>query len=467
MAEKQRTLKAPISFTGKGLHTGVQVNMTFHPAPDSHGYIFKRTDLPGQPLINALAENVVETSRGTTIEEHGARVSTIEHVLASFAGMGIDNVLVEINGPETPILDGSARAYAEAIARTGTVEQKTDRKYFILKEKVEYYDEENRIHIIAYPDKIQSINVLIDYNSKVLGNQYATLEDLENFRDEIAPCRTFVFLHELEYLVKHNLIKGGDLDNAIVIVDRKMEQEELDRLAELFNKPKVKVQPEGILNNVDLRFPNEPARHKLLDLMGDLALVGRWFKAKIIATRPGHQSNNEFARALRQVMKKSALQKKIPVYNPNLEPLFDINEVKRRLPHRYPFLLVDKVIHMDEKSVVGIKNVTLNEPFFTGHFPDEPIMPGVLLIEASAQVGGMLVLGTVSDPENYSTYFLKIDKVKFKRKVVPGDTLIVKMDLLEPIRRGIALMFAEVYVGNQMVMEGELMAQIVKTKSNE
>jgi UDP-3-O-[3-hydroxymyristoyl] N-acetylglucosamine deacetylase/3-hydroxyacyl-[acyl-carrier-protein] dehydratase len=467
MAEKQRTLKAPISFTGKGLHTGVQVNMTFHPAPDSHGYIFKRTDLPGQPLINALAENVVETSRGTTIEEHGARVSTIEHVLASFAGMGIDNVLVEINGPETPILDGSARAYAEAIARTGTVEQKTDRKYFILKEKVEYYDEENGIHIIAYPDKIQSINVLIDYNSKVLGNQYATLEDLENFRDEIAPCRTFVFLHELEYLVKHNLIKGGDLDNAIVIVDRKMEQEELDRLAELFNKPKVKVQPEGILNNVDLRFPNEPARHKLLDLMGDLALVGRWFKAKIIATRPGHQSNNEFARALRQVMKKSALQKKIPVYNPNLEPLFDINEVKRRLPHRYPFLLVDKVIHMDEKSVVGIKNVTLNEPFFTGHFPDEPIMPGVLLIEASAQVGGMLVLGTVSDPENYSTYFLKIDKVKFKRKVVPGDTLIVKMDLLEPIRRGIALMFAEVYVGNQMVMEGELMAQIVKTKSNE
>jgi UDP-3-O-[3-hydroxymyristoyl] N-acetylglucosamine deacetylase/3-hydroxyacyl-[acyl-carrier-protein] dehydratase len=467
MAEKQRTLKAPISFTGKGLHTGVQVNMTFHPAPDSPGYIFKRTDLPGQPLINALAENVVETSRGTTIEEHGARVSTIEHVLASFAGMGIDNVLVEINGPETPILDGSARAYAEAIARTGTVEQKTDRKYFILKEKVEYYDEENGIHIIAYPDKIQSINVLIDYNSKVLGNQYATLEDLENFRDEIAPCRTFVFLHELEYLVKHNLIKGGDLDNAIVIVDRKMEQEELDRLAELFNKPKVKVQPEGILNNVDLRFPNEPARHKLLDLMGDLALVGRWFKAKIIATRPGHQSNNEFARALRQVMKKSALQKKIPVYNPNLEPLFDINEVKRRLPHRYPFLLVDKVIHMDEKSVVGIKNVTLNEPFFTGHFPDEPIMPGVLLIEASAQVGGMLVLGTVSDPENYSTYFLKIDKVKFKRKVVPGDTLIVKMDLLEPIRRGIALMFAEVYVGNQMVMEGELMAQIVKTKSNE
>ena len=467
MAEKQKTLKEPITFTGKGLHTGVEVNMTFHPAPDSHGYIFKRTDLPGQPTINALAENVVETSRGTTIEENGARVATIEHVLASFTGMGLDNVLVEIDGPETPILDGSAREYAEAIGKTGTVEQLTDRKYFILKEKVEYYDEEHGIHIIAYPDKIQSINVLIDYNSKVLGNQYASLEDLETFKDEIAPCRTFVFLHELEYLAKNNLIKGGDVDNAIVIVDRKVEQEELDRLAELLNKPKVKVQPEGILNNVDLRFPNEPARHKLLDLIGDLALVGRWFKAKIIATRPGHQSNNEFARALRQVMKKAALQKKIPIYNPNMEALFDINEVKRRLPHRYPFLLVDKVIRMDDKSVVGIKNVTTNEPFFTGHFPEEPIMPGVLQIEAAAQVGGMLVLGTVPDPENYSTLFLKIDKVKFKRKVVPGDTLIVKVDLLEPIRRGIALVFAEIFVGNQLVMEGELMAQIIKTQEDD
>jgi len=436
--------------------------MTLKPAPDSHGYIFKRTDLPDQPIINALAENVVETSRGTTLEENGARISTIEHVLASFVGMGIDNVLIEVDGPEAPILDGSAREIVEAIEKTGTVEQTTDRKYFILKEKLEYYDEEHGIHIIAYPDKIQSINVLIDYNSKVLGNQYASLEELTSFKDEIAPSRTFVFLHELEYLAKNNLIKGGDVDNAIVIVDRKVEQEELDRLAELFNKPKVKVQPEGILNNVKLRFPNEPARHKLLDLMGDLALVGRWFKAKIIATRPGHQSNNEFARALRQVMKKASLQKKVPVYNPNQEPLMDVNEIKKRLPHRYPFLLVDKVIHLDEKSVVCIKNVTVNEPFFTGHFPGEPIMPGVLQIEAAAQAGGMLVLGTVSDPENYSTYFLKIDKVKFKRKVVPGDTLVLKMDLLEPIRRGIALMYAEIFVGTKLVMEGELMAQIVK-----
>ena len=441
--------------------------MTFQPAPDSHGYIFKRTDLPGQPLINALAENVVETERGTVLEENGARISTIEHVLASFVGMGIDNVLVEVDGPETPILDGSSREYAEEISKTGAVDQETDRKYFMLKEKVEYYDEEHGIHIIAYPDKIQSINVLIDYNSEVLGNQHASLDELQSFQEEIAPCRTFVFLHELEYLVKNNLIKGGDLDNAIVIVDRQMEQEELDRLADLFNKPHITVQPEGILNNVDLRFSNEPARHKLLDLMGDLALVGRWFKAKIIATRPGHHSNNEFARALRQIMKKTALQKKIPVYNSNEVPLIDINEVKRRLPHRYPFLMVDKVIHLDEKSVVGIKNVTVNEPFFVGHFPEEPVMPGVLQIEAAAQVGGILVLGTVPDPENYSTYFLKIDKVKFKRKVIPGDTLIIKVDLLEPIRRGIALVFAEIFVGSQLVMEGELMAQIVKTKSND
>ncbi|MGW8315815.1 MAG: bifunctional UDP-3-O-[3-hydroxymyristoyl] N-acetylglucosamine deacetylase/3-hydroxyacyl-ACP dehydratase [Bacteroidales bacterium] len=467
MAEKQRTLKAPITFTGKGLHTGVDVTMTFKPAPDSHGYIFKRIDLPGEPLINALAENVVETSRGTTLEENGARISTIEHVLASFVGMGIDNVLIEVDGPEAPILDGSAAAYVKAIEKTGTVDQQTDRKYFILKEKLEYYDEEHGIHIIAYPDKVQSINVLIDYNSKVLGNQYAVLEDLETFKNEIAPSRTFVFLHELEYLAKNNLIKGGDVDNAIVIVDRQVEQEELDRLAELFHKPKVKVQPEGILNNVSLRFPNEPARHKLMDLMGDLALVGRWFKAKIIATRPGHQSNNEFARALRQVMKKAALQKKVPVYNPNLAPIMDINQIKQKLPHRYPFLLVDKVIHIDEKSVVCIKNVTANEPFFTGHFPSEPVMPGVLQIEAAAQAGGMLVLGAVPDPENYATYFLKIDKVKFKRKVVPGDTLILKMDLLEPIRRGIALMYAEIFVGNKVVMEGELMAQIVKVKDND
>ena len=312
MAEKQRTLKDSITFKGKGLHTGVDVTMTLKPAPDSHGYMFKRVDLPEQPLVNALAEFVVDTSRGTTIEENGVRVSTIEHVLAALAGMKLDNVLIEIDGPETPILDGSSKQYVEAIEKVGAVDQETDRKYFMLKEKIEYYDEENNIHIIAYPDKIQSLNVLIDYDSNVLDNQHASLEEFSNFKEEIAPSRTFVFLHELEFLAKNNLIKGGDLDNAIVIVDRKVSQDELDRLSELLNKPKVKVQPEGILNNVDLRYPNEPARHKLLDMVGDLSLVGRWFKAKIIATRHGHQSNTEFASILRQHMKKTALQSKIP-----------------------------------------------------------------------------------------------------------------------------------------------------------
>ncbi len=465
MAEKQRTLNEPVSFKGKGLHTGLDVNLTFHPAAESHGYMFRRTDLDGQPLVNALAENVVDTSRGTTIEENGVRVATVEHVLAACAGMSLDNVLIEIDGPETPIMDGSAREYVEEIARVGSREQKTDRKYFILKEKVEYYDEEKNIHIIAYPDKIQSINVLIDYNSKVLGNQYASLDDITNFSSEVAPCRTFVFLHELEYLAQNNLIKGGDLDNAIVIVDRQVSQDELDHLAELFNKPKMEVQPEGILNNVDLRFPNEPARHKLLDMVGDLALVGRWFKARIIATRPGHHANTEFAKELRQVMKKVASKSQVPVYNPNIQPVYDINEVRDRLPHRPPFLLIDKTIYLDDKRVVCIKNVTMNEPFFVGHFPTEPIMPGVLQIEALAQAGGMLVLSTVDDPENYSTYFLKIDKVKFKQKVVPGDTLILKMDLLQPIRRGIAHMYGEIYVGDKMVTEGELMAQVVKEKN--
>ncbi len=465
MAEKQRTLKEPVSFTGKGLHTGIEVTLTFNPAPDSHGYVFKRIDLPGQPLVHALAENVTDTSRGTTLEENGVIVHTVEHVLASLAGMSIDNALIEINGPETPILDGSSKVYVEGIAKTGTVEQHTDRKFFVLKEKLEYYDEEKNIHIIAYPDKVQSINVLIDYNSHVLRNQYASLENIEDFKDEIAPCRTFVFLHELEFLAKNNLIKGGDLDNAIVIIDRKVSQDELDRLADLFNTPKVEIQPQGVLNNIELRFPNEPARHKLLDMVGDLSLVGRWFRAKIIATRPGHTANTEFARLLRQMMKKEALKRSVPAYNPNVPPVIDINGIRSRLPHRPPFLLIDKVIYLDEKSVVAIKNVTMNEPFFVGHFPEEPIMPGVLQVEALAQAGGMLVLGSVEDPENYVTYFMKIDKVKFKQKVVPGDTLILKADLLEPIRRGIAKMYGEIFVGDKVVAEGEMMAQILKVNN--
>ncbi len=464
MAEKQRTLRESISFKGKGLHTGLEVNLTIRPAPENHGYLFRRTDLPGTPEIKPFAENVVDTSRGTTIEENNVKVSTVEHVLAALAGMQLDNAIIEVDAPETPILDGSAKAYVEAIEKTGITEQQAERKYFRLKEKIEYYDEERGIHIIAYPDKMQSINVLIDYNSDILGNQYATLEHWEDFKTEIAPCRTFVFLHELEQLAKLGLIKGGDLDNAIVIVDHEMPQKDIDRLSNLFNQPEIEVK-EGILNNVELRFTNEPARHKMLDMIGDLALVGRWFKAKIIATRPGHMANVEFAKLLRQVMKKELMKKHIPFYDPNKEPVYDINAVMRKLPHRPPFLLIDKTIYLDDKRVVCIKNVSMNEPFFVGHFPGEPVMPGVLQIEALAQAGGMLVLGTVPDPENYATYFIKIDKVKFKAKVVPGDTLILKMELLSPLRRGIAHMFGEIFVGENLVCEGELMAQIVKDKN--
>lgn len=461
MTENQKTIKKAISFSGHGLHTGTEVKLTLSPAPEDHGYQFIRTDLNDRPVIKAIAENVTETSRGTTLEENSVSVSTVEHVLASCVGMGIDNVLIEMNGPEAPILDGSAREYAEAIAKTGLAGQEAPRNIFRIEEKIEYRDVEHGIELIAYPDDKFSVDVKIDYNSKVLGFQYANLDDLSMFREEIASCRTFVFLHELEFLLKNNLIKGGDVDNAIVIIDRKVSQEELDRLAELFHKPKIKVQPEGILNNVSLNFSNEPARHKLMDILGDLALIGQPIQGKIIATRPGHYANNQFARLIRSKAKKDRLQKKAPQYNLN-EPILDINDIKKILPHRYPFLMVDKILHRDEKTVVGVKNVTVNEPYFQGHFPQEPVMPGVLQVEAMAQVGGILVLNTVPDPEKYATYFIKIDNVKFKRKVSPGDTLVIKADLLEPIRRGIAHMYGQVFVGDNVVSEGELMAQIVK-----
>jgi UDP-3-O-[3-hydroxymyristoyl] N-acetylglucosamine deacetylase/3-hydroxyacyl-[acyl-carrier-protein] dehydratase len=461
MTENQKTIKKPVSFNGWGLHTGAEVKLTLAPAPENQGYQFVRTDLNDRPVIRAIAENVVETSRGTTLEENGVKVSTIEHVLAACVGASIDNVNIEMNGPEAPILDGSSKEYAEKIQKTGLSEQEAPRNIFRIEEKIEYRDEKHGIELIAYPDSKFSVDVKIDYNSKVLGFQYANLDDLKDFRDEIAPSRTFVFLHELEFLLKNNLIKGGDVDNAIVIIDRKVTQDELDRLAELFNKPKVKVQPEGILNNVKLNFSNEPARHKLMDVLGDLALVGQPIQGKIIATRPGHYANNQFARLIRGQAKKDKLKKKAPRYDIN-SPILDINDIKKILPHRYPFLMVDKILHRDEKTVVGVKNVTVNEPYFTGHFPQEPVMPGVLQVEAMAQVGGILVLNTVPDPEHYATYFLKIDNVKFRGKVVPGDTLVIKADLLEPIRRGIAHMFGQVFVGDNVVSEGELMAQIVK-----
>lgn len=462
--KNQRTLASEVSLKGKGLHSGIDVDITFKPAPVDHGYKFCRVDLPDKPIIHALAENVSDTIRGTTLEENGAFVATIEHVLASFYGMNLDNVLVEINGPEAPIMGGSAMKFTEAIKEAGIVEQKSLRKYFEVKEKIVYSDEEHGVDLIIYPDDHLSINVLIDYNSKILGNQYAVLDNKNEFAEEISQSRTFVFFHELEPLFKAGRIKGGDLDNAIVILEKEVPQSEIDRIARMFNKPNITAHKEGILNNIALRYPNEPARHKLLDLLGDMALVGQHIKGKIVATRPGHLANTQLARLVRQEIKKAASKQDIPVYDPNLEPVFGIDEVRRRLPHRFPFLMVDKVIHLEKNTVTGIKNVTINEPFFQGHFPEEPVMPGVMLVESMAQVGGMLVLSDVEEPEKWSTYFLKMDKVKFKQKVIPGDTLVIKCNMPEPPRRGIVQMYCHVYVGNKIVAEGDFTALIEKNE---
>jgi UDP-3-O-[3-hydroxymyristoyl] N-acetylglucosamine deacetylase/3-hydroxyacyl-[acyl-carrier-protein] dehydratase len=464
MLEKQTTLNSEIRLKGKGLHSGLDVELIICPADENFGYVFKRTDLEGEPTIDAIADNVVDTSRGTTIEQNGNRVSTIEHVMAALSGLGVDNALIKINGPEMPIMDGSSRVFVEEIQKCGIKTQKAERGFYVIKEKLVYSDPKRGIEIAAYPDETFSIDVLIDYNSRVLGNQYAQLVNLSEFAEQIAPCRTFVFFHELEHLRKNNLIKGGDLQNAIVIIENEVPQEELDRIADLFNKPRVHIKPEGILNNLDLHFQNEPARHKLLDIIGDLALVGRRIKGKIVAKRPGHLANTELAKIIRKLARKEAMKPNIPKYDPNQPPLLDILQIRKVLPHRPPFLLIDKILSMDETTITGMKNVTMNEDFFMGHFPEEPVMPGVLQIEAMAQVGGIFVLNTVPDPENYATYFLKIDRVKFKRKVVPGDTLIFRLELLEPIRRGIANMFGQAFVGENLVMEGELLAQISKFK---
>ena len=464
MSEKQRTIAREISLAGKGLHTGINVTITFKPAPANHGYKFCRVDLPGKPVIDALAEHVTETSRGTTLVQNNASVSTIEHVLAAFHGMRVDNAFIELNGSEAPILGGASWKIIEAIREAGIVNLKEERNYFVVKQKIAFSDEEHGVDLIVYPDDHFSINVLIDYNSRILGNQYAILDKIDDFEEEISRSRTFVFFHELEPLFNAGLIKGGDLDNAVVILEKEVSQEEIDRIAKLFNRPGINSHKAGILNNTELRYPNEPARHKLLDIMGDLALVGQPIKGRVVATKPGHYSNTRLARIIRQEIKKEKSKKDIPVYDPSIPPVYNVEEVRKRLPHRYPFLMVDKIIYIDESKVVGIKNVTNDEAFFQGHFPDEQVMPGVLLVEALAQTGGLLVLSTVQEPEKYSTYFLKIDKVKFKHKVVPGDSVILKMELTEPMRRGIVTMFGQAFVGNNLVVEGEMVAQIIKNK---
>ncbi len=462
MSEKQKTLAKEVHLKGRGLHSGKTVNISFLPAEINTGYVFHRKDMKGNPGIRALAENVISTSRGTTLQENRAQIMTIEHACAAMFSLGLDNVVIETDGPEIPILDGSAKPYVEALKAAGIKEQEEDKNVFAPKEKMVFRDEKNGSEIILYPDDELSIDVHIDFNSKVLGHQYASLHHMAEFEEEIAGCKTFVFLHELEPLLKNNLIKGGDLDNALIIVEKKMSKEQLDHLAELFNKPKVEVMPEGILNNTYLTFENEPARHKLLDIVGDLSLIGASLKAKVIATKPGHHVNTEFAKEIRKLIKKELGKQKPPEYDPNKTPLFDVQQIQEFLPHRPPFLLVDKITYMDEWTICGIKNVTMNESFFVGHYPAEPIMPGVLQIESMAQCGGVLLLNKVPDPDNYVIYFLKIENIKFKHKVVPGDTLNIRMVLLEPIKRGIAITKGQVFVGDTIVMEGEFMAQLAK-----
>jgi len=465
MAEKQKTIKSSVTVSGVGLHTGKKVNLTYKPAPENHGYKFRRIDLEGKPIIEADIDNVVNTERGTNLARNGICINTVEHSLAALAGLGIDNVLIELDGPEIPIMDGSSEAFVKALINAGIQEQEVEKKYFELKKMVHYLN--GQTEIIAVPSPEFRITVMVDYNSQVLGCQHATLENMSDFKDQISSSRTFVFIHELEELSKKDLIKGGDLDNAIVIADEVISEDKLEYLANLLNKPKVKVRKEGILNNVKLKYQNEPARHKLLDVIGDLALIGMPINAQIIASKPGHTSNIEFVKMIKQLIKQEKLSKNPPIYDPNTPPLYDINQIKKIMPHRYPFLLIDKILEMSDTHVVGLKNVTINEPFFKGHFPGFPVMPGVLQIEAMAQTGGVLILNTVPDPENYLTYFMKVDKVKFKKMVVPGDTIIFKLELLAPIRRGICYMKGIAYVGDKVVMEGEMMAQIVKkNKSN-
>ncbi len=460
MSLKQTTIKKPVTISGVGLHTGEKVTMTFKPAPENHWYKFQRIDLPGKPIINADVDNVVDTSRGTTLQQNDAKVNTTEHALAALVGLQIDNVLIELDGSEVPIMDGSSKAFMEVLQQAGIVEQNAIREFYELTENLSFEEPARNVEMLAVPSPDYRITVMVDYNSPVLGTQHAQLHKISEFKDEFSNCRTFCFLHELEMLVKHDLIKGGDLNNAIVVVDRPISQEKLDELAKLFNKPSVQIKEKGILNNVQLHFQNEPARHKLLDIVGDLALIGMPIQGHILAARPGHAANIEFARKIKALIKRDRTKGK--QYDASAPAVCDINKITAMLPHRFPFLLIDKIIELTEDSVVGVKNVTMNEWFFQGHFPNNPVMPGVLQIEAMAQTGGILVLSSVPDPENYWTYFMKINEVRFKQKVLPGDTLVFNLKLVSPIRRGICHMKGEATVNSKVVMEAEMMAQIVR-----
>ena len=459
---KQQTLNGSFSLFGKGLHTGLSLTVTFNPAPENYGYKIQRIDLPGEPIIDAVAENVTETTRGTVLTKGEARVSTVEHALAALFALGIDNCLMQVNGPEFPILDGSAKFYVDNIERIGIKKQNAEKDVFVIKSKIEIKDEKTGHSIIILPDEKFSLNVLIHYDSNILFNQYATLEDMADFKKEIASSRTFVFVRELESLLNLGLIKGGDLDNAIVIYEREMTQENFDRLTDILGVPQMDAKKLGYLNHKPLVWNNEPARHKLLDIIGDLALIGKPLQGRIIATCPGHTINNKFARAMRKVIREHQIQ--APIYDPNREPVMDVKRIKELLPHRTPMLLVDKVIELGSNYIVGIKNITINEPFFNGHFPDEPIMPGVLLIEAMSQCGALLTMNMLDEPMKYSTYFLKIEKVSFYRKVVPGDTLIFKVEQPVPLRHGISMMKGYVFVGEELVAEAQFTGQIIKNK---
>ena len=458
---KQKTLKGSFSLFGKGLHTGLSLTVTFNPAPDNTGYKIQRIDLEGQPIIDAIAENVIDTQRGTVIAKGEARVSTIEHGMAALYAMGIDNCLIQINGPEFPILDGSAAMYVEKIREIGIVDQNAPKDYYIIRKKMEYKDESGSI-ITILPDEQFSITAMCSFESKFISSQFATLDDISKFADEISPARTFVFVRDIMPLLQANLIKGGDLDNAIVIYEKQVEQPTLDQLADLLKVPHMDATSIGYIQNKPLIWDNECTRHKLLDIIGDVALIGKPIKGRIVATRPGHTVNNKFARMIRKDIRKHEIQ--APIYDPNEEPLMDNIRIRELLPHRYPMQLVDKVIAMGATTIVGVKNITANEPFFQGHFPQEPVMPGVLQIEAMAQCGGLLVLSQVEEPERWSTYFLKIDNVKFRQKVIPGDTLLFRVELLSPVRHGISSMQGYMFVGDNVVAEATFTAQIVKNK---